>query len=118
MRTTKTFELPVSKIKVEMATYWTLDEYFQIENKQYKAAKSVRMVKNNDTGKEEAVTDINGEAMLDTRKSVIILAIKKLTAADGTDIPVVYESIADLSMVDGRAIEDEIEGMEGATKKK
>lgn len=95
-----------------MITYWTLDELMQIENETYKAAKSVGVVDGN------TVTNIDGTAILTSEKLAMALAVKKMTSAEGEDIPVSYEVIGNLHGTDGTVIREEVEKVVGDVKKK
>lgn len=112
MRPTKTLELPISKIKVELAVYWTLDEYLEIEAAQYQSAKSVSIVDG------QPVTQIDGKAFHESTNIAMTLAVKKMTAADGTDIPVTRAALGELHADDGILIRDAVEAVEGGSKKK
>lgn len=112
MRDTQVIELPISKIKAEVITYYTYAEFKQVEGALYKAAKSVRMVGG------EAHTDIDGSAISDSTRVAMTLAVKKLTAPDGTDIPVTIEAISELHAKDGMAIETAVDAIDEDMKKK
>jgi len=113
MRELKTIELPVSKMKVEIITHLTLDEYMQLDETEYKGARNVRMDEHG-----RPVTEINGQAIVDREKLIIKLAVKTMTDAEGAELPVTYETIGGLHITDGLALIKEVNAIEGYTKKK
>lgn len=110
-RETNTIELP-SGIKADIIVGWTFREFQEIEAVKFKAAKNVRTVDG------EAITEIDGSAIIEMQATAIRLACKKLTAADGTDMPVSADSIGDLSMDDGVALHEAVEKISGSLQKK
>ena len=111
-RQTNTVTLPTGAT-AEIVAEWTFGEYQQIEAVQYKAAKSVRT---DDEGR--AVTEVNGDAIIEMERLAMRLGIKKLTASDGTDIPVSDEAIACLTLKDGMALRERVNGIGKNTEKK
>lgn len=99
-------------MKVEIITYWTLDEYLQIEAATFKSAKSVSVVEGRN------VTEIDGSAIPESNKIAMTLAVQKMTTAEGTDVPVNYEALGALHATDGLLIREEVEKVEGDVKKK
>lgn len=112
MRPTKSVDLP-SGIKAEVVTGWTFDDYLQIE------AGQMKMLKSATVGTDGRPTmQIDGSEMGASEILSVRLAVKKLTAADGTDIPVTDAVIKELDWNDGIALRDSIREMERASKKK
>lgn len=112
MRETQKITLPVSGIVAEVVTFYTYAELKKIERELYKAAKSVRMV----DGVQQ--TEIDGSAVSDSTVMAMTIAVRKLTAPDGTDIPVTRETIDDMHAKDGMAIEAAINKIDSDMQKK
>lgn len=112
MRETQIIDLPISKIKAEVITYYTYAEFKQIEKALYRAAKSVRMVDG------QAQTEIDGTAVSDSMQEAMLIAVVKMTSPDGTDIPVTADAINGLHAKDGMLIEAAVDAIDEDMKKK
>ncbi len=109
MRTTTQIKLPVSGILADVIESWTFGEFEQIEN----ATKTMaRLHINADGSQDVSLADAGADDRLAMR-----LAVKKLTAADGSDIPVTDEAISTLHLNDGKALQQAVKNV-GANEKK
>lgn len=112
MRNTQSILLPISKITAEVITDYTYAEFKRVERALFKGAKGVRMVDG------EAVTDLDGSAISESTRVSMMIGVVKLTAEDGSDIPVTTEAIDNLPAKDGMLIETAIDAIDEDMKKK
>lgn len=110
-RETKIVELP-SGGKAEILTKWTFDEYLKIE------AAELRMARGFSVSGGETTAEINHDAMRTSTMEAMMLAVKKLTDADGTVLELSPETFGQLDMDDGLALRAAVNGIRGNSKKK
>lgn len=112
-RQTQTLTLP-SGITAVVLTKWLFEEYLQIETANVKVAKNLKI----SAGGELPAAEIDADAMLASTRLTMRLGIRKLTAADGSDIPVTDETIGALDMEDGLALREAVNAIQAGSKKK
>lgn len=112
-RNTNTVELP-SGAQAEILTRWTFDEYLKIEEAQLRMARGFSV-----TGVGgETTAEINHGAMRTFKIVTLMTAVKKLTLADGTDVPVTEQALGELDMADGLELYRVVDEIAGQGKKK
>ncbi len=116
MRETKTIDLP-SGLKADVVAYWTLDDYLKIEAAQLQILKSAVVPTKAGDGK-EATVNLDPSSSAAAALLAITLAVKKLYAADGSEIAVTEDAIRGLHWKDGLALQAAVKEMEGAEAKK
>jgi len=110
-RLTQQVTLP-SGIIADILTRWTYDEFLRIEAAEAAIAETLRFV----DGSPEA--NVDASEITNSTKLVLRLAVKKLTAADSSDIPVSDDAIGNLDMDDGIALKRAVDGIKTGIAKK
>lgn len=98
MRQTTQNRLPISGIIADVIDSWTFGEYEQIQN----ASKTMARMRVNADGTQDV--SVNPDGVGADERLAMRLAVRKLTAQDGTDIPVTDQAISDLDYRDGLAL--------------
>lgn len=104
--------LPVSGMEAEIVTYWTFDEYLQIEECISSAAKSIEMGSN---GVQK--TEVDATATIKAERLAIRLAIKKLTSPDGSGVNITPDVIGNLDFRDGKVLRATVNAISADQKK-
>ena len=106
-RQTRIVSLP-SGLKAEIVTAWTFDEYLKIEGAEIRIAKSIDIT--------EKTATIDYDAKRVTTLEAMCLAVRKMTAEDGADLPISVGTFAELSVMDGLALRDAVDAISTGTK--
>lgn len=108
-RATKVIDLP-SGGKAEIVLKWTFDEFLKVEGSE------IRIAKNIDIDQRTATIDYDAARV--TTLEAMVLAVKKFTAPDGTELPIVLGTFAEMEVEDGIMLREAVNAISTSSKKK
>lgn len=118
-RETKEIALPVSGMVAHIVTNWKYNEWLKIQAAQVASAGSLRMsIQKQQSESQEGTMDIDGDAMVAAVRKSILLAVKRLTNADGTEVTDIGAALDEMDMLDGVTLERAVDALDTSTGKK